>query len=298
MQYLNNVFFDEIEKAINNPALYNHYISKRTSFVESLKQSKNQDVTGRYLHAIASTDISMELYVEHLKTVSEIFPHLTKTLNEQNRVIVQTNDEIINKLKESTEEFTHAIESKSDTALIDFLKTKTEMYLRFYKKHSELHGNLLELPLLYAEIHCILVLYSYSSLLEIFKSRDSKVLMEAVTIFAKFIIGLIPGFGNLIAIYELYETLEEKKKRIDVVNDLFNQLDYFYYTTLNWCVITQLLIDSLYSQKIEQPFFSLSGELDDSAVENARNKVEVRFRKLIDRIGNAGAQSAVQTNSA
>ncbi len=281
MSEFESEIFKVVAEAIKSPKLYNEYINKRNLYINDLSQSKNKTVQQKIVLAIVVTDICMEVCANYLATVANLFAKLAKQQNEQNEADEQTRVFLQSKFESSVNEFKKAIQSNASESFSDFLKQDLEFTMSTWSDHSAASKTILKLSSFQFYAYSWSILYTYSSLLKIMQSRDSKTAIEAFEIFIKFTLGLIPIVGNVITIQELLVTLKERKERVQAASDLLNELDNFYFSAYNLCLFMQVIIDhweSFIQDKVS--LLGASGKPNKSALEAATKKMKARAVNL------------------
>ncbi|MBV6452470.1 MAG: hypothetical protein MHPDNHAH_03227 [Anaerolineales bacterium] len=224
--------------------LYDLYDRRRAKFLKDAEVSTHQEVSRRLLFAVVSIDACMKIYQEFLAASAHTVEEMRNGVNQYIANQQLGTDDLLNKSKELLQE----VQSKEQGEVDELYEASVKQRIALYEKMIQDWRTAAEFKSSTHTWSAIAFTMShmstYDSLARLLATNDLSSVSDVLILVLQTLVGLIPYIGTLgSTAWGLHDILDKKAKEYKNAGDLLTQLDNFSDAALQWCIITQLLIE-------------------------------------------------------
>jgi hypothetical protein len=283
--------WDELKKHLQKgEELHSEYAKKRTGYLDSIKNEQNRTLNKKLMLAAIATDVCLNVYLDYLAAIANNFTELGEKLNNHNALFSNVDKALFTTLESSQAKLFSAMKETSNVSLVQALKADVESVISTLQSRIIVSDNIESVMLFKFYTLNITTLYIYSTLIELLKTKDSKVALEVLMVLVKFIVGLVPFADYPLLAMDLKDAIELKQKQVSTTSDVLNQLDDFYFASFNWCMVVHIIMDLLDNSFLDFVSSVNEKKVDPEILNKSAEKVKARFDKIWKLLSMASAQ--------
>ena len=234
----------EAIKRLDFEHLHGLYIRRREGFLKNAREGTHKEITTRFLYAIISTDVCMEIFQDFLLAMGQKAEEISKKA-EQDVIEHRTStNEALDKLKGIVARSTIKREGRSQRRLQRLCKSRQAIYENIFDGTQDLALFKSSINSLNIFLVTVGSTATYGSLARLFEITDLTLVGEVMILALQTLLGLIPFAGTAgTALWGLYDIYDRKAKQYKKAGDLLTQLDNYSEVAFNWSTITQMMIE-------------------------------------------------------